>query len=350
MKKRFFLASVLLFGLAILCWLLAKRPPQSPPQTAERNSASLAEQQPVPNNGIHMPSPVVSTQNGSNTVIIEGVPVSKDYLQYAQHVREDPAYDWKQPINFYGKVVDENNQPVVGASVDYTWSTIQAESGTMTKHDQTDSSGLFSIHETGSGVGITVSKDGYYTPPSQRLKNYEYANHGDGVFTPDANNPVVFRLRKRGAGVDLITSKYGVKNYFGVTVPLDGTPVRVDLLERKSGGQEGQLILSETKPPYDKWKQATEWSFRMEIPDGGFVEENDEFAFEAPESGYQPVMEFDFEQSQTNWTTILKKDFYVRFGNPPRYGCLHLDTRVEMDGARLTYAINPDGSRNLEPK
>ena len=53
-------------------------------------------------------------------------------------------------------------------------------------------------------------------------------------------------------------------------------------------------------------------------PDGGLVEESDEFPFEAPESGYQPVMQFDFQQGQTNWATMLKKDFYIKLGNPPQ--------------------------------
>src|SRR5206468_3880099 len=83
--------------------------------------------------------------------------------------------------------------------------------------------GFFSIHQTGKRISITVSKEGFYTPPSERLRSYEYANPGDGLFTPDPANPVVFHLRKKGAGADLITSQYGVKSYFGVRLPLDGT-------------------------------------------------------------------------------------------------------------------------------
>jgi hypothetical protein len=87
----------------------------------------------------------------------------------------------------------------------------------------------------------------------------------------------------------------------------------------------------------------------MQASDGGFVEENDEFPFEAPESGYQPTVQFDFQKGQPGWTWDLQKDYYIKFGNPPRYGYLHLETSIGS-GIRLTYAINPDGSRNLEPK
>ena len=203
--------------------------------------------------------------------------------------------------------MDENNQPVQGATVDFSWTDLSPD-GTSEYHTTSDAAGLFSmVNQTGKRLSATASKLGYYSAADARLASFEYANPADGLFTPDPNNPVVFHLRKKGVGADLVTSQYGVKNYFGVVAPLDGVPVRVDLLERKSGGQGGQLVLSQTKPTYDKWTQATAWSFRMEIPDGGFVGQNDEFAFEAPESGYQPVLQFDFQQGQTNWATMLKR-------------------------------------------
>ena len=80
------------------------------------------------------------------------------------------------------------------------------------------------------------------------------------------------------------------------------------------------------------------------------MEDGDEFPFEAPEEGYRPKVEFDFQQGQLDWTINLKKDYYIKFGNPPQYGRLHLETAIDTDGTRLTYAINPTGSRNLEPK
>jgi hypothetical protein len=155
-------------------------------------------------------------------------------------------------------------------------------------------------------------------------------------------------MRKRGPGADLITSQYGVKDYLGVSVPLDGAPAELDMLERNAG--QGPLTISQTKPPYESWKQASEWAFRMEIPGGGFLETRDEFPFEAPANGYQSAVEFSFQKGQTNWEAHLSKDYYFRFGSPPRYGRLHLETSIMMSGARLTYAINPNSSRYLEPK
>ena len=119
-------------------------------------------------------------------------------------------------------------------------------------------------------------------------------------------------------------------------------------MQRKTG-DSGQIQISEHKPEYLEWKQATSWSFRMEIPDGGFVEHNDEFPFEAPVDGYQSVVEFNFQKGDTNWMDINKK-YYIKFGNPPRYGIFNVQTSISMGGAITSYAINPDGSRYLEPK
>src|SRR5688500_205816 len=42
------------------------------------------------------------------------------YPEYARYYLEqrrvDKLFDWKQPIDFYGKVIDENGQPIEGAS------------------------------------------------------------------------------------------------------------------------------------------------------------------------------------------------------------------------------------------
>ena len=270
-------------------------------------------------------------------------------MEYVEKIKADPQYDWKQPINFYGRVVDESNAVVVGANVHFTWNDI-SEKGTSDADTRSDGNGLFSLTEQkGKRLYVTVSKDGYYSGGNSRGSAFEYANPADGLFKPDAGNPVVFHLQKKGVGVDLITSQYGMSPDFAIHIPRDGTPIKVDFLQRKTG-DIGQMQITEIKPEFKNWKQATNWLFRIEIPDGGFVEESDEFPFEAPAEGYQSVLEFNFQKDQPNWTEDLKKDYYIKFGNPPRYGRLNLNTSISMGGAILTYAINPDGSRNLEPK
>jgi hypothetical protein len=255
--------------------------------------------------------------------------------------------DYKWPIEFYGKVLDENMNPVPDANAHCSWS-VPYPNEPPERDVKSDAGGLFALTgEIGHKLVVNVNKAGYYTTKSNQT-DFEYSRRNNAV-PPHAHpdNPAIFRLRKRGPGADLITSKYGIKEEFGFGTPLDGTPIVVDLLARKVG-QGGQLQVSQITP--ENSPQKNEWSVWVTIPDGGLVEQTDEFPYEAPESGYQSVMQFQFQQGRANWTTSVRKDFYIKFGNPPRYGRLHLDTSIVMAGVRLTYVINPDGSRYLEPK
>lgn len=259
----------------------------------------------------------------------------------------DPFSDWKQPINFFGKVIDQDNHPVPEASIEFAWNDLSDEGRSIVR-TQSDYNGCFSLeNRRGKRLMVVVLKKGYYTS-RQTPVAFEYAT-ADELFIPDSHNPVVFHLRKKGDGVDLLTSAYGVKPDLQVSIPRTGALVKVDLLNRNSGSG-GQMIISQSKPEYAAWKQANSWSFRMEIPDGGFVEQNDEFPFEAPESGYQPAVSFEFDKASPDWATQIKAKYYVKLGTPPRYGRLQVQTGISYGGATLTYAINPDGSRNLEPK
>jgi hypothetical protein len=273
--------------------------------------------------------------------------------KFIEEMKADPSYQFKMPIRFYGKLLDEEEKPLADADVHFKWNKINSANNEIESGEagtKTDAEGLFSlVGQNGNGVCVAVSKPDYYNL-RENPACFEYAMPWAANFhTPDSSKPVVFHLRKKGRGVALITSQNGMRSSLKLSIPMDGMPIKVDLLQQKIT-ETGSLQVSQVKPDSKVWKQATEWSFQMTIPDGGFVEQHDEFPFEAPETGYQPVLQLSFQEGQTNWTTYLKSDYYIRFGNPPRYGRLHLETGIDDNGARLTYAINPDGSRNLEPQ
>lgn len=279
---------------------------------------------------------------------------------YVKGILADSTSIYKRPVSFYGKVLDELDQPVSGASVEFSWNKANSTNEVLTRNVETttDAEGVFSLeNETGNHLSVEVGKLGYYRmgvkpwfdyPGVGSKSSFEYADPSR-LHTPDSNNPVVFRIRKKGQGVALVISKQGIRPDVAVRAPRDGTPVKVDLLKMKVGN-EGMLEFSQVKPELMKWKQANQWSFQMTIPDGGFVEyQNQEFPFEAPEAGYEPMVKFEFQKDQTNWATHVTKDYFIRFGTPPMYGRLHLETSIGGYGASLIYAINPNaGSRNLE--
>ncbi len=262
-------------------------------------------------------------------------------LYRSQH--EKLADGWRKPIEFYGQVFDQNNQPVSAAQVHLIW-TDTSSAGTSERNLSSDGQGRFSLTgTTGRILQVWLNKDGYYVPKTNQI-DFDYASG----YVPDPNHPAIFHLLKKGVGTELVTSQYGVLRSLDFSAPRDGSPVRVDFFNRKTGSN-GQMEISQIKPTYETWKTATEWSYRLAIPDGGFVEQNDEFAFEAPESGYQPLVAFHFRKGDTNWTDSLNKNYYIAFGSPRRYGRIHVETSITT-GTILGYAINPDGSRYLEPK
>jgi DDE superfamily endonuclease len=57
-------------------------------------------------------------------------------------LKEDPQYEWKTPIEFYGKVLDEHGNPVVGATADISW-TDMSLNGSSNTQVTSDGAGLF---------------------------------------------------------------------------------------------------------------------------------------------------------------------------------------------------------------
>src|SRR5688572_20970033 len=71
-----------------------------------------------------------------------GPAVSKDTPGYFKHVynRRSP---WRTPISFYGKVIDQNANPIEGAAVQLAWNDTSA-SGTSKRFMLSDARGEFS--------------------------------------------------------------------------------------------------------------------------------------------------------------------------------------------------------------
>jgi hypothetical protein len=256
-------------------------------------------------------------------------------------------------IEFYGKVVDESNQPIKGASVEFVWSHVwPLPEGTQSTNVVSDHDGLFSLTGViGSSLGVYVSKAGYYYVRSQNTDDFNFSSFpGMTPFQPDPNNPVFFHLRKKGVGVNLITSKHGVSPYLTIVAPKDGTPVWADLLQGKAGSS-GQLEIQSWLNIDQNTHRTKSWRLKLIIPGGGFVPVQDEFPFEAPESGYQPELEFPQPSSSGNiHFGVSQKLYYVAFGSPRLYGRLEINASDQTGEVWFQYAINPDGSRYLESK
>src|SRR5579859_6589500 len=67
--------------------------------------------------------------------------------------------EWRTPIAFYGKVVDEKGMAVPDVTVDFSCNDVSA-TGTSTYHTKSDANGQFSIsHIKGKLLVVKATKD-----------------------------------------------------------------------------------------------------------------------------------------------------------------------------------------------
>lgn len=262
------------------------------------------------------------------------------------------------PILFYGKVVDQNGNPIPDAEVEYSGNNIPW-GGAARQQMKTDAKGEFRITSTGISLSVNVSKENYRSllrrsdiPPEQTAgdpsssDSFNYAKlFGPTVHRPDKARPVIFTLHKPGVLEPLI-----IDTGKDLIMARDGTPIRFQLqpensktvIELQSWTDDKSL---NTERHYD-------WRFKMTIPYGGMIERSDGITSTAPVTGYdQKIFEYAMvkELSGNEWKDVVEKSFFVRFEDDT-YAIL--DVKMISGGGNFAvvgFRLNPkSGSRNLE--
>jgi hypothetical protein len=246
--------------------------------------------------------------------------------------------NWKS-LDIYGKVIDQNGIPVSGAKVEASigLNVSMVESGGEYKYTKTDSQGLFSflgIH--GAGAGITPQKEGYFY--NQRLLPGRPKD-----YVPDPNNPLVFTMWKIHGAEPLVASDIDAK------ITPEGNAIAFDIGTGKES-DNGNLRVTLLRSPLEVQRGKFNWSAKIQIINGGLVEENDPYPYLAPENGYQPLFEFNVSSNDVPWHPYLDEAFYVK-NSQGQYGLMKLHINSSVTPARFTasFTINPSGSQNLEP-
>ncbi len=354
MKDRSLLVVVLLVAVvAVLVWLLLPRevatsPGETSEPTAEGTATSRSQTSVQPEAGRQAAQPVARRRAATSKASAD-----EAVRDYVANKLADPEYDWKQPINFYGRAVDENEQPVEGASADFKWTDLSTN-GTSEYQTVSDAAGLFAMeNQKGKRLSVTVSKAGYYSAGDARLASFEYANPADGLFTPDANRPVIFHLRKKGETEPLVVMR-GNLNVPGVgkkfALPTNGVPVGIDLLRGKTvttgGPVEVQCWIANEggrfNEPYD-------WQYKISVPGGGISPATNEFNFEAPVEGYLPDVAVEVRRNlERGWVNKTEGNFFLRLADG-KYALMKFTIYAGRNPFCLIESfVNPSGSRHLE--
>jgi Carboxypeptidase regulatory-like domain len=247
-------------------------------------------------------------------------------------------------LDIYGKVIDQNGEPVAGAKVqaNVMLTVSMVETRDEIHFTETDANGRFKfLGLRGAELGIRPQKQGY------EYKQKSTFSSRPSDYRPDPNNPVVFTMWKL-KGAEPMTHA-NINAY----IPCDGSVTRFNLLTGKTSA-DGDLAVKLTRNPVDIVRgKPFNWSVTLEIPSGGLQPMQDAYPNEAPVDGYKSSITFDFPTNMVHWTPYFDfKKFYFKGRNEQVYGSFSMDVTADFQPPPTSFSAeiyaNPAGSRNLE--
>jgi hypothetical protein len=263
------------------------------------------------------------------------------------------------PIQFFGRIEDQNGVPVHGATVrvrvtsfledaSVQWATGGGEK--VVKHIDlvTDENGLFELSDVkGMGINIdSVTKEGFKDRPKH--PSYAYGELYGGRHTPDPHRPEVFRILRQGETEPLIKTKGSVRMF-------PDKKYGVDLMTGKFrdavGNEDAHLVVSMQVGPPSRGR--IDWTVFIEAPRGGIIESEDDFDFmlKAPLDGYIQEIQWGETKDDPKYTGRLSRNIYFRSSDGSVFAAINVRVNASPSGSvrvELTNLINPRGSRNLE--
>lgn len=259
--------------------------------------------------------------------------------------KADPNFEWKMPIEFYGRVVDQFGEPVAYATVDITWTALEDSRETQL---QSDTNGAFQfVGEKGKRMTVHVNREGYL-PTRQSRGSFEYAAFHEPQFhVPDQAAPVVFRLQK------IMGAEPMLKFIRNAQIDLASAPPCLDV-EKGILGESGDLrfvIKAERTQP---GARGPDFSVEIIGVNGAqFVLSADEFMFNAPTEGYQSSIHYVQRASNEAYSPVQPYQFYVKT-RTGKYAAVKGEITIYTGlsegrfGFHTIIYHNPSGSRNLE--
>lgn len=333
-----------LAAVAFLClfWLLRSRSSSFEPIEKQLKTAEVAESDAMKRPAFKSNAEILKTGQA-----VSQKPVADIQAQLEQKKRDMLAYTslWRTSLLFYGKVIDESNQPIPGVQISYGGNSAN-ESLTEEAYNKgtviTDERGIFKIDGIhGIGLMFQVHHSNYYSHPDNSTGFDVRSPPKDGIIPDSEATARVFRMHHKGRPVALITRRGGLhKSTDGATMdfPLRGK-TQTDII--------GQLKVQGWKGEPDPQSGHYDWKVKVSVPDGGVLESTDEFAFVAPDTGYQQTLEISESKDDPNWKANTDRTFFFKLPNHFARGRANIDLFHDLYFS-MEYLVNPNGSANLE--
>ena len=324
--------------LAIL-WKLHHQQPAIEPEAI---SAQLATNE----------TQIASSMPANNSHAVKAIPDSSSITnnsvsdESATKLLEDER---NAPIEFYGKVVDQDNNPLAGVAIK---AVVVPVFGIVPVERTTETDGRFEISGVkGTGFDLNViEKAGYEPEPFSR---------GHGVAGGSLDNPVIFKMWSTNIHEQLIT---GNKSF--EIIP-DGRVYFINLTEGTLSEQESgdlkvwiQYTNQVTQGQLYDWSAGIEalrgglWEVQQTAVNGGFLTEPPFAMYVAPTDGYVPSFSLKQQIKGGDRGEIGNRYFYLRLKGGKEYGRMSINLfapygYLHPGLIRIAYAINPSGSRIL---
>ncbi len=278
-----------------------------------------------------------------------------------------------QPIEFYARIVDQENQPIADALVKLSLSRVdenlvRARFPNLKMGDEivvdsiqlrSDARGWVRLTgRTGKSLAVeSVEKDGYLWS-SPRIGSFLYEAGGRRVgyvgmeAAFDSSKGYVFHLWRKGdveptvpvsirVNMDQVSSGGWISNYF---VNLISGKWGTDPVEHTDLGIHGVRHLTGLKErPY-------EFTITLSVPHGGIVVSGDYYPYRAPRDGYRNSWTF-LNKPMTGsledgpWT----KTMYMKLRGGRAYAGFRVTFQKTGFDLAFDGVVNPAGSTNLEP-
>lgn len=263
------------------------------------------------------------------------------------------------PVNFWGKVIDEKGNPISGAeariSVTDRFSLNPTADNTRTEYlEVSDSNGLFSLlGKKGGSLYVNVHADGF-APSYDKKTNRDLSRAGLSYYgkydsmhfsIPTENNPMTFVLRKKNAIANI---SHSIKKRIPLGITGELRKIELDAGE-KSIEVEVRCWSSCPVPfTYDKY----DWRAEIRIAGGNLRPITEFDPVTAPTDGYQQVFKVEMpKDTEENWIRSSPngtRDFWIQFDDGT-YAKARIEVKTgrthELD-AEVWY--NLDGTNNFE--
>lgn len=257
------------------------------------------------------------------------------------------AAENRHSIGIYGKVIDQDGNPMAGVDVTGSVSRIQGWFGEEKWEDHathTDANGLFQFSGlTGADWNVSVKKDGYIIDYTRGCSGP--SGGADGSQT-NPNNRIILTMYKQHGAEPMTYREIESR------VPYDGTTASFNLTaDQKSTNGDLKITLLRSPLKIRRGLDKYDWNVKIEMTNGGLQTESSPYPYWAPESGYQSAFVTGMSSNNVAWNRELKQNFYIKDGQG-KYGRLLIDLFTDAvrpdTGIKIQTWFNPSGSRNLE--